>query len=278
MSKTLIVDEFTSGVLTDAFAPNGRVALYEGQDLVWQIDNLPMTYDAALLPNGDCWVSLIRERALWRVDQSGTPLQKLPVGGYPCSLQLLPAGNVLVAGWDDDVPGFVREYRPDGQLIWELTDLRWPWKAQRLPDGQTLIADAGTNEVFAVDEAGQRVWCVAGLGPIEPALFDKLGPVYCQRLDDGHTLVSIRSLSRVVELDEAGAVVWEVPAGILATPYSATRLADGHTLVADNGHKRVVELDEAGQPVWELTGFGYIAKAYRLRTRQVAADSADLRD
>ena len=171
---------------------------------------------------------------------------------------------MLVAGWDDDVPGFVREYEPAGRLTWQLDDLRWPWKAERLSDGQTLIADAGTNEVFAVDEAGRRVWRAAGLGPIEPALFDSLGPVYCQRLVNGHTLVSIRSLDRVVELDEEGAEVWSVPAGTLAAPYSATRLANDHTLVADNGHKRVVELNKAGQPVWELTGFGYIAKAYRL--------------
>ena len=98
MSKTLIVDEFMSGILTDAFAPNGRVALYDGQELLWQIDNLPMTYDAALAPDGTCWVSLIRERALWRVNRAGRPLQKLPVGGYPCSLQLLPSGN-RAGGW-----------------------------------------------------------------------------------------------------------------------------------------------------------------------------------
>ena len=172
----------------------------------------------------------------------GEVLSETKVGGYPCSLQLLDAGHLLVAGWDDDIAGFVREFAPSGEIVWRLEDLHWPWKAERLRDGNTLVADAGRRRVFEVTSDRNEVWAVDDLGPATPTLFDDLGPVYVQRLLDGHTLVSIRGESRVVELDRSGHVVWEVGPPLLSKPYSAVRLDDGNTLVADQGHFRVVEV------------------------------------
>jgi hypothetical protein len=171
---------------------------------------------------------------------------------------------MLVAGWDDDIPGFVREFTPGGEIAWRLEGLRWPWKAERLPDGHTLVADAGQRRVFEVTPDRSEVWAVCDLGPATPTLFDALGPVYVQRLSGGHTLVSIRGESRVVELDPSGSAVWEVGPPILSKPYSALRLDDGNTLVADQGHFRVVEVTSERRVAWEMGGFGYPAKAYRL--------------
>ena len=262
---TLIVDEFPSGQLTDAFAPNGRIAVLSADGSAgWENGSLPMTYDAAVANSLEFWVALIRERAIWKCDQDGVPWQKIHVGGYPCSLQQLANGHLLAAGWDDDLPGFVREYDEEGQLIWQLEGLVWPWKAERLANGNTLVSDAGTGSVFEVDSDGRTVWQVVGLGPENPTLFDNLGPVYCQRLDTGNTLVSIRGLSKVVELDPAGSIIWQLPDGLTKDQYSAIRLPNGNTLIADNGHNRVIEVDAGANIVWEVSGFGYIAKAYRL--------------
>lgn len=262
---TLIVDEIPGRIAGDDDEPPGRLLLLdEGDNVAYLNERLKMPYDAARLPNGDFLVNIIRARAVWQVAPDGAIARDQRVGGYPCSLELLPDGNLLVAGWEDDEPGFVREYDRFGRLVWRHEPLRWPWKAQRLADGNTLIADAGTGRVFEVDRAGEEVWAAAGLGPSEPALFDALGPVYCQRLHDGNTLVSIRALSRVVELDPGGRAVWEVGPPVVANQYSAVRLWNGNTLIADAGHHRVIELTIDGEIVWERGGLGYPAKAYRV--------------
>ena len=261
---TLIVDEIPGRIVGDNDEPPGRLLLLDEQDeVVYLNERLKMPYDAARLPNGDFLVNIIRALAVWQVTADGTIVRDQRVGGYPCSLELLANGNILVAGWEDDEPGFVREYDPQWRVVWRHEPLRWPWKAQRLPNGNTLIADAGLNRVYEVDSAGVEVWAVGGLGPEEPTLFDALGPVYCQRLHDGNTLISIRALSRIVEVDPAGRVVWEVSPEIVANQYSAVRLWNGNTLIADAGHHRVIELTIDQRIVWERGGFGYPAKAYR---------------
>jgi hypothetical protein len=262
--STLIVDEIPGRIVGNDDEPPGRILHLNAQNQpVWEITTLKMPYDVAPTPDGCYLVNIIRAKAVWKVARDGAILWQQEVGGYPCSLQLLPQGHILVTGWDYHLPGFVREFDQGGKLVWQLEDLRWPWKGERLTNGNTLVADAGANRVFEVNQAGQEVWAVEQLGPATPQLFDALGPVYCQRLADGNTLVSIRGLSKIVELDPAGQVVWEVGRELVYNQYSAVRLGDGHTLIADTGHFRVIEIDAAKQIVWEQTGFGYPAKAYR---------------
>lgn len=262
--STLIVDEIPGRIVGDNDEPPGRVRFLDAAgEIAWEHMHLKMPYDAALLPDGGYLVNIIRARAVWQIAPDGSVVRQQPVGGYPCSLELLPSGNFLVAGWDDDVPGFVREFDPAGEIVWRHEPLMWPWKAQRLATGNTLIADAGTGRVYEVNPNGEEVWAAAGLGPAEPELFDSLGPIWCQRLYDGNTLVSIRALSRIVELDPAGQVVWEVGRETVANQYSAVRLPTGNTLICDAGHHRVIEIDVDKQIVWERGGFGYPAKAYR---------------
>lgn len=262
--STLIIDEIPGRIVGNDDEPPGRLLHLDAQQQpLWEISTLKMPYDATPTPDGCYLVNIIRAKAVWKVAQDGAILWRQEVGGYPCSLQLLDQGHILVAGWDYHLPGFVREFDQAGTLVWQLENLRWPWKAERLADGNTLVADAGTGRVFEVNATGQEVWAVAGLGPATPQLFDALGPVYCQRLADGNTLVSIRGLSQIVELNSAGQVMWEVGPDLISNQYSAVRLANGNTLIADAGHFRVIEINSAQEIVWEQGGFGYPAKAYR---------------
>lgn len=262
--STLIVDEIPGRIVGNDDEPPGRILHLDAHDQpIWEISTLKMPYDVAPTPDGGYLVNIIRARAVWKVTHDGTVVWRKEVGGYPCSLQLLPEGNLLVAGWDDHLPGFVREFDGEGNLRWQVEGLRWPWKAERLATGNTLIADAGTKRVFELNHAGQEVWAVDQLGPATPQLFDALGPVYCQRLANGNTLVSIRGLSQIVELAPTGQVVWEVGRELVYNQYSALRLENGNTLIADAGHFRVIEIDGEKNIVWELGGFGYPAKVYR---------------
>jgi hypothetical protein len=263
---TLIVDEIPAILAgtPEGQAPGRLVHIDADGTILFETQALSMPYDVARSADGQWLVSIIRARAVQRLSPAGELVSETKVGGYPCSLQLLEGGHVLVAGWDDDLPGFVREFDPGGEIVWALEGLQWPWKAERLPNGNTLVADAGRRRVFEVTRERDEAWAIEGLGPAAPSLFDDLGPVYVQRLDDGHTLVSIRGESRVVEFDREGDAVWEVGPPLLHKPYSAVRLRGGNTLVADQGHFRVVEITRRREIVWEMGGFGYPAKAYRL--------------
>ncbi len=261
---TLIVDEIPGLIDGNRDYPPGRLLhLAADESVIFETNMLKMPYDAVRMEDGSYWVSLIRENALWRISQNSETLAVIPVGGYPCAFQVLPNGNILVAGWDDDVPGFVKEFTATGDIVWQILDLKWPWKAERLANGNTLIADAGTNRVFEVNASKEEVWAIENLGPEENQLFDGLGPVYVQRLENGNTLVSIRGLSQIVELDRSGDVVWQVGDELVQAPYSAVRLKNGNTLIADTGNARVIEIDSDKNIVWSKDGLGYPAKAYR---------------
>ncbi len=262
--STLIVDEIPGRLVGNDDEPPGRLLhLSASGEKIVDIYSLKMPYDAVRNADGNYFVNIIRERAVFTVNTDGDVLGRIEVGGYPCSLQLLQNGNLLVAGWDDDVPGFVREFDAGGNIVWSMEDLQWPWKASRLSNGNTLIGDAGTKRVFEVTADGKEIWAVENLGPEVTELFDSLGPVYLQRLDDGNTLVSIRGTSQIQELDGQGNVVWEIGPELVKNQYSAERLWKGNTLIADSGNFRVMEINVAGEIVWSKGGIGYPAKAYR---------------
>lgn len=264
-NSTLIVDEIPGRAVSDPNYPPGRLLhLAENGDVIFDTNMLKMPYDVAMLPDGTYWLSMIRENALWRINRDSEVVEVLYIGVYPTAFSVLDNGNILVSGWDDDHPGFIREYNADHDIVWQLEDLRWPWKAQRLENGNTLIADAGTNRVYEVTAAGEEVWAYEGLAPDVNELFDGLGPIYVERLDNGNTLISGRAVSKVVEVDKSGVVVWEVGQPMIDTQYSAVRLKNGNTLIADAGHNRVIEITPDKDIVWEQRGFGYPAKAYRL--------------
>lgn len=265
LNSTIIVDEIPGrGVGNPDFPPGRLLHLAENGDVIFDTNMLKMPYDVAMLEDGTYWLSMIRENALWRINRDSEVIEVLLVGVYPTAFSVLENGNLLVSGWDDDHPGFVREYNADHEIVWQIEDLMWPWKAERLENENTLIADAGTNRVYEVTPDLTEVWSWEGLAPEKNELFDGLGPIYVDRLENGNTLISGRAVSRIVEVDAAGDVVWEVGPPLIDTQYSAVRLKNGNTLIADAGHMRVIEITPDKEIVWEQGGFGYPAKAYRI--------------
>jgi hypothetical protein len=262
--STLIVDEIPGRLFGNDDEPPGRLLHIDvsGRTII-DLQNLKMPYDAVRIDDNNYFVNIIRARSVFHIDHKGNVLSRITVGGYPCSLQVLSNGNLLVAGWDDDIPGFVREFDLDGNIVWQIENLQWPWKAERLENGNTLIADAGSKRVFELNSKGEEVWAVDELGPGTTELFDQLGPVYLQRLADGNTLVSIRGTSKIIELDKTGRTVWEVGSELVKNQYSAVRLWNGNTLIADGGNFRVIEININKEIVWMKDGIGYPAKAYR---------------
>ncbi|WP_339105638.1 aryl-sulfate sulfotransferase [Haloterrigena salinisoli] len=72
----------------------------------------------------------------------------------------------------DSENGRVQEFqREDGEWNrtwqWEDDQIQWPRDADRLPNGNTLIADSHGNRVMEVNESGDIVWEVASTLPYE---------------------------------------------------------------------------------------------------------------
>jgi hypothetical protein len=119
-------------------SPNGATPLADGGVLVTEIGGWVDRIDAA-------------GRLLWTIR---TPTS------YPSDAQLLPDGNVLVAGFN--TPGRVDEITPAGKVVWtyEPTGTRAldrPSLAVRWPNGMIAITDDWHHRIVVIDPKTKRV-------------------------------------------------------------------------------------------------------------------------
>jgi len=135
--------------------------------------------------------------------------------------------------------------------------LDFPCDVERLPNGNTLISDAGAengtgSEILEVDPRGQLVWQYAtGLRFAHSA----------KRLANGNTLIADTTNDRVIEVTAAGKELftsdaWAGGTGRLSDgshlhyPNDAHALADGSILITDRNNDRCVIVDRAGAVLW----------------------------
>jgi hypothetical protein len=125
---------------TGLSSPNGATPLPDGGVLVTEIGG---------------WVDRISRsgRLLWTIR---TPTS------YPSDAQLLPNGNILVAGFNN--PGRVDELTPSGRIVWTYApsghwQLDQPSLAVRWPNGMIAITDDWHHRVLVVNpETKKVVW------------------------------------------------------------------------------------------------------------------------
>jgi hypothetical protein len=103
----------------------------------------------------------------------------------------LPNGNYLVPQLLDKV---VREYAPDGKIVWEAKTPgwetaveNWPFTAIRLPNGHTLINCTHGNMAEEVDADWKSVWQVENKDLPGAPIKDACGG---QRLPNGNTVIT----------------------------------------------------------------------------------------
>ena len=128
-------------------SPNGATPLPDGGMLVTEIGGWVDRLDA-------------RGRLVFTVRTPTT---------YPSDAQLLPDGNVLVAGFD--TPGRVDEITPQGRIVWTYGPasgpgaLDRPSLAVRWPNGMIAITDDWHHRIVVVDPRTKRiVWQYGHLG------------------------------------------------------------------------------------------------------------------
>ncbi len=81
----------------------------------------------------------------------------------------------------------VREYTPEGDVVWEVKTPDMPFTAIRLPDGNTLIGCTLGNLVIEVDPRGQDGLAVSNDDLPGKPINDACG---VQRLPDGNTVIT----------------------------------------------------------------------------------------
>lgn len=176
---------------------------------------------------------------------------------YPAETRdgcILPNGNILLALQKSEAypGGAVVEVTRDLKVVFAYKGTQAEVNtAQRLPDGRTLLTEAGDKpRLLEVDAAGQiKVEIPLQCSAKNPHLQSRMA----RKLPDGHYLVPQDRLVR--ELDATGKVVWEyqAPASKLDNrTFCALRNAAGHTLISLTVGNQIVEVDGAGKVVWEL--------------------------
>jgi acetyl esterase/lipase len=170
--------------------------------------------------------------------------------------QVLDDGDVLVTLEDE---GSVVEYDPrqpaDGNIVWEYgptEGLKLTISAERLSNGNTVIADTGLGKLVEVTPAGQVVWQY-----VNPDLAGNRMR-HCRRTPSGTTLIAVEAASKIIEVDRAGKIIWSwsTPGAGPRRPYQAKRLPNGNTLISLMNPGEVVEVNPAGEVVRSVGGSG----------------------
>ncbi|QDT54918.1 Arylsulfotransferase (ASST) [Caulifigura coniformis] len=201
------------------------------------------------------------------VEPDGKVSWEHPCKGTPHDLTLLESSNVLFINADREV----LEVSPAGDIVWQYkpqptgADVKKieVHAAQRLADGNTLVAETGNRRLVEVDSKGNVVKSI-------PLTIDKPHPHrdtrMARKLPNGHYLVCHEGDSKVREYDPAGKVVWTYTLDLAGRPeapghgveghgtavYGALRLASGNTLIACGNGNRVIEVDPTGKTVWSI--------------------------
>jgi outer membrane protein assembly factor BamB len=189
-------------------------------------------------------------RKVLKIKDDGTLLWDAP-NNNGHDVQLLPGGNLLIV----NTP-VVQEVRPDKTVAWEVGKpvVEVAESAQRLPNGNTVIADNGRHRVIEVTPAKEVVWEF-----VVENVNNRPRPTMRQvrRLPNGNTLICASTQDRVIEVAPDGKVVWSFA---IPFPYLATRLENGHTLISSgSGYGSepgyyLVEVDPRGEVVWKYGG------------------------
>jgi hypothetical protein len=175
-------------------------------------------------------------------------------------VEILPNGNILTV-----LPrNGVYEINRDKQVVWKYLDSKVSHDADRLANGNTLIAfgaydSAGDAQVKEIDPAGKRVWSWYANDVFTGAEYTGISNEgwthtnAVSRLESGNTLVSLRNFNVIAEVDPQGKRVKTIGEGVLVDQHDPLVLPNGNILVANHGKPHeAIELDPAGAIVWRF--------------------------
>ncbi len=230
--------------------------------LVSMLGYLVMPFSLALKPamaqEVDTPDTLITDKQAHRiiqVDSTGKTVWEVD-GIYRVNrAKRLPNGNTLVVQGDRwGGPNRVFDIDQTGTVVWDSgQSLFNPLDADRLDNGNTLIADTDNQRVIEVNPAGEIVWQKTGLS----------WPASASRLSNGNTLITNEFNvndpyhSVIEEVNPAGDDVWTFTGA--RWPVDAYRLDNGNTLIAAASSPssimgQLMEVTMSGTVIWLIEG------------------------
>jgi hypothetical protein len=170
----------------------------------------------------------------------------------------LPNGNILVL-----FPRYgVYELTKGKQVAWKYLDAKVSHDADRLPDGNTLIAFGAFDtmadmQVKEVNPRGEIVWSWRAKDSFDRAPYRDISDEgwthtnAVTRLPNGNTLISLRNFNFIVEVDPAGKVVRTIGEGLITEQHDPEVQPDGNILMADLAlPNAAIEMTPNGTIVW----------------------------
>jgi len=159
----------------------------------------------------------------------------------------------------------VYEIDRQGNVIWSFPDPKVSHDADRLPNGNTLIA-FGNNDrpgdlnAREIDSRGNLVWSWSA----KSAFYDQFKDMNdegwshtnaVERLSNGNTLVSLRNFDTIVEVNPDGDVVQKISMDSMDNNHDPEQLANGNILYATHAKPhRAIELENGTwREVWNYT-------------------------
>jgi hypothetical protein len=182
-------------------------------------------------------------------------------------IAMLPNGNILMPTSATTVV----EMTPAKQIVWKHEAKPKEGYAgaveihafQRLPDGNTMIAESGNARLIEVDQDDRIVKEIA-LQVEHPS--SHRDTRLARKLVNGNYLVCHEGDGVVREYDPAGKVVWSYALDLNGRPrsdghgpeghgkevFGAIRLPNGNTMIAGGNNNRVFEVNREGKVVWSI--------------------------
>ena len=199
------------------------------------------------------WIADYSENQIVEVAADGTKLCSIDQVFGAWDIELVAADLLLVTEFS---VSRVQLMDLHGKAKWSYEDLKNPYDADHLPNGNILIADTFGGRVLEVTPTGETG------GKVVWSYGKDIRPFDADRLPNGTTLIADVLKDRVIEVDTKGEIVWSV--GNLPNIHDADRLPNGNTLVTLRNSGTVRELDRDGKVVWKLEGLKSPSDADRL--------------
>lgn len=168
--------EYATGTCNDLWVlPNGNLLFNTGKGVlevnrdkqtVFSYESESEIYACQRLADGNTFIGECNRGRLLDVDPAGKIVQEVKLlpdgtdGGHVFmrNARKLPNGHYLVALYGQEV---VREYDPQGQVVFEIPAPGGPHSVARLANGNTLISCGDLKQaamIFEVDPQGKTVW------------------------------------------------------------------------------------------------------------------------
>ncbi len=198
-----------------------------------------------------------------QVKELGAKVQDPTIWEYSCMGPLNPHrlenGNTLI---NEAFADRVIEVSPEGEIVWEYTEVTYPTDALKLDNGNILICDKGNKRVIEVTPDKEIVWEYLGNEQELTALYG------VRTVENGNILIVDQgnmqdpaSRACIIEVTPDKETVWEYGGSAMEflCPSLGQRLANGNMLIADNtgmleGHDaHVREVTPDKETVWEYS-------------------------